>query len=93
MRPTDKKIENLIQNLNENTRPELDARILDECFNELENTKSAPVRSNIWSTIMHSKLTKPIAAVIIFSVILIGFNLLGVDSASKAYAAAFERVE
>jgi hypothetical protein len=66
MRPTEKKIENLIQNLTNQTRPELDARILNDCLKELNTqTSSAPVlKANIWSTIMHSKMTKSIAAAI-----------------------------
>jgi hypothetical protein len=54
MRPTEKKIQNLIQNLKENTRPELDEKILDSCFTELNTQESStPVKgTNIWSIIM-----------------------------------------
>ena len=67
MRPTEKKIENLIQNLNDQTRPELDRKILDDCLNKLDMQKSSrPVaRPNRWRIIMHSRITKQIAAAII----------------------------
>jgi outer membrane lipoprotein-sorting protein len=67
MRPTEKKIHNLIQNLNDKTRPELDQKILDDCFIELENQVSStpPAGPTIWRIIMNSKFTKPIAAAII----------------------------
>ncbi len=87
MRPTEKNIENLIQNLNDPTRPELDRKILEDCFAELDNQKSSPPVSspNIWSVIMHNKITKPIAAAII---IIAGFFVLTLfnNTIPKAYA-------
>ena len=74
MRPTE-KIENLIKNINDKTQPELDAKILDNCFNEMNIQKSfTPIQSrNIRSIIMHNKIIKPIAAAII---IIAGFFFL-----------------
>ncbi|MHC5157847.1 MAG: hypothetical protein ACYSOZ_07095, partial [Planctomycetota bacterium] len=77
MRPTEKKIENLINNLNDQTRPELDQKILDNCFTELNTQKSAPASRNNWSIIMHSKLTKPIAAAIVFIAVILGIFPFG----------------
>ncbi|MHC5162704.1 MAG: hypothetical protein ACYSO4_06255 [Planctomycetota bacterium] len=79
MRPTEKKIQNLIQNLKENTRPELDAKILDSCFTELNTPKSdTPVKgTNIWSIIMHRKITKVAAAIIIIAVLTSIYQLTG----------------
>lgn len=37
MRPTEEKIQNLIRNLNDHTRPELDAGILSDCLKELKH--------------------------------------------------------
>ena len=87
MRPTEKKIENLIENLNDQTRTELDRKILEDCFTELDKQKSSPPVSspNIWSIIMHNKITKPIAAAII---IIAGFFVLTLfnNTIPKAYA-------
>ena len=89
MRPTEKKIQNLIQNLKENTQPELDARILDNCFTELNTQKSTPTQGqNIWRTIMYSKITKPIAAAII---IIAGFLSLTIFDKTVPQAYAIEQ--
>jgi len=121
MRPTE-NIENLIKNLNDQTRPDLDAKILEDCFAELrqnchsehseesiqtareavpyiekaaEISKSpAPAKGqNIWSIIMHSKITKPIAAAIIVIGVLAGiYHLTGsFDGASVAWADVVEK--
>jgi len=89
MRPADKKIEKLINNLNDQTRPELDAKILDKCFTELNTPKSQhPTKGpNIWSIIMHSKITKPIAAAII---LIAGFLSLTIFNNTVPQAYAFE---
>lgn len=86
MRPTE-IIENLITNLNDNTRPELDAKILDDCFTELDNQKSSlPVSSmNIWRIIMHSKMVKPIAAAIIIIAALLSLTIIN-KTVPQAYA-------
>ena len=78
MRPTEKNIENLIQNLNDQTRPELDRKILDNCFNELNTQKSSTPkpRPNRWRIVMHSKITKPIAAAIIIIAGILSLTLL-----------------
>lgn len=72
MRPTE-KIQNLIQNLNDTTRPELDEKILDNCFRELNTQKaSTPAKGpNIWSVIIHNSITK-YAAMVVFLLILAG---------------------
>lgn len=89
MRPTEKKIQNLIKNLNNQTRPELDQKILDNCFTELNTQKSsAPTpRPNIWRIIMHSKTIKPIAAAII---IVAGFLSLTLFDKTVPSAYAIE---
>jgi len=86
MRPTD-KIQNLIQNLNDTTRPELDAKILDDCFKELNTRKSsAPAKGpTLWSILMHSKLTKPLAAAIIIVTTILSLTLFD-KTVSTAYA-------
>lgn len=85
MRPTEKKIHQLIQNLSDKTRPELDEKILGDCFAELDTQKSSvsPLRPGIWRIVM--KITKPIAAAI---VILAGvFSLTFLDTTvAPAYA-------
>ncbi len=87
MRPTEKKIQNLLKKLTNQTRPELDEKILNDCFTELNAAKSsAPVSSpNIWSIIMHSKMIKPIAAAIIIIVALLSLTLLD-QTVAPAYA-------
>jgi len=86
MRPTD-KIQNLIKNLNDQTRPELDEKILQNCYTELNTQESsAPEKGpNIWSTIMHSKITKPIAAAIIIIGALLSLTMFN-KTVSSAYA-------
>ncbi len=87
MRPTEKKIQNLIQNLNNQTRPELDEKILENCFTEI-NTQQSPIPArgpNIWSIIMHSKTLKPIAAAIIIIATVLSLTLFD-KTVSKAYA-------
>jgi hypothetical protein len=87
MRPTEKKIENLINNLNDQTRPELDAKILEDCYTQLNTQKPlTPAKGpTVWSTIMHSKMTKPIVAAVI---IIAGFLSLTMfdKTISPAYA-------
>jgi len=74
MRPTDRQIENLIQRLNDQTRPELDEKILNDCFTELATLKSpAPAEGTpIWGIIMRSKRTKLVAAVIVLVTVSVG---------------------
>ncbi len=70
MRPTEKKIQNLIQNLNDQTRHELDQKILDSCFTELDTPQpSASVkRPNRWRIFMKNPITKyAIAAIIMMA--------------------------
>ncbi len=73
MRPADKEIETLIQNLNDHTRPELDRTILDNCFAELKNPKISvpPSRPNRWRIIMRKPITKYAAAIIIIAGIIV----------------------
>ncbi len=95
MRPTEKQIQNLIQNLNDPTRPELDKKILDDCFAEFDNQKSPEleIRPNTWRLIMHSKMTKPIAAAIV-TAILAGVYLTtgSIDGATVAWAQVVEQL-
>ena len=63
MRQTD-KIDKLIKNLKTTASPELDHRI-DDLLEQFAPSQFSD--SNIWSTIMHSKITKPIAAAIILA--------------------------
>jgi hypothetical protein len=86
MRPTEKKIHNLIQNLNDKTQPELDQKILDDCYTELDSqTSSAPTAGpNAWRIVMNKPITKFAAAIILLAVTL---HLTIFDKpVSKAYA-------
>lgn len=73
MRPTDKKIHDLLQTINDQTRPELDRTILEDCYVELDHLPTS--RTTIWSTIMHHKMVKPIAAAIILIAGFLGLTL------------------
>lgn len=88
MRPTEKKIQHLIKNLNDQTQPELDRKILDDCFTELDNQKSSEPtrRRNIWRIIMKStKLSTAAAASIL---LIIGLYHLVGPGTSIAFANA-----
>ncbi|MHC4552544.1 MAG: LolA family protein [Planctomycetota bacterium] len=69
----------------------VDKKILDNAMSALPHQTRQP-ETNIWSLIMHRKITKPIAAAAIFTALLIGFEVLGINNASKAYAAAFDSI-
>ena len=87
MRPTEKKIQNLVQNLSDQTRPELDAKILDNCFTELNTRKSIPASRNTWTIIMKKSITKIAAAIIIIALLTGIYQLTGsIDGASIVWA-------
>jgi hypothetical protein len=73
MRPADKHIHKLIENLKNTTDPALDQKVLDDCFTELDNQHpSAPAGGpRIWSRFMKNKITKYAAA----ACILIGLSM------------------
>ena len=77
MRPTEKKIENLIQNFNDQTRPELDENILNRCFTELDiqNSSTSKSKPNSWSIIMRKPITKFTAAAAILIAVFIGVQM------------------
>ena len=85
MRPTDKKIHELLQNINDTTRSELDDKILGDCFTELNNQTTVTNRANKWRIIMHHKITKPIAAAIILAAAFWGLTLFD-KTVPTAYA-------
>jgi outer membrane lipoprotein-sorting protein len=90
MRPTEKKIHTLIQNLSDKTRPELDQKILNDCFAELDTQQSSapPMRPGIWRILMKNpKLSTAAAASILFLVGL--YHLVG-PGTNTAFANAME---
>ena len=68
----------------------VDKKILKQAMSALPH--QAKTDRHRWSLIMHRKITKPIAAAAIFTALLIGFEVLGINNASKAYAAAFDSI-
>lgn len=95
MRPTDKKIEKLIQNLNDATRPELDDRIMKDCFAELNASLSSVQHSgrNLWRIIMKNPITKFSIAAMLFLAVILGVNLIpGLDTQTQAFANVMDTV-
>ncbi len=77
MRPTEKKIQNLINHLNDQTRPELDKRILLDCFTELNQreTKAPAPRPNRWRRIMNNRTIKAAIAASIGIIAILGITV------------------
>lgn len=96
MRPTEKKIHQLIQNLSDQTRPELDEKILGDCFAEIDTQKSSvsPMRPRIWRIIMKNQITKYAAAAVIVFAALIAITHFGIsiDGANVAWAQIVEQL-
>lgn len=96
MKPAD-RIKKLINKSDVTTDSEADNRILGDALEHLEKLKhkqSAPIQSNIWRTIMKSRITKLSAAAVIIIAILIGVHYLGgsIDGASLAWAEVVEQI-
>jgi hypothetical protein len=64
MKPTDKKIQNLINDLNDVTRPELDETILKECSGELNAPGTPAIKhtSMTWRPVVSGLILKRVAA-------------------------------
>lgn len=95
MRPTEKKIHQLIQNLNDKTRPELDEKILCDCFAELDSQKTpTPVsRPSVWRLLMNNSISKYAAAVIVFAALVAITHFgISIDGASVAWAQVIEQL-
>lgn len=85
-----RKIDNLIKNLKTQTSSELDQRI-DRLLNTQEETPKQPLK--IWSKIMHSKQTKPMAAAIIIAALAGLYWITGsFDGATIAWAQVVEQL-
>jgi hypothetical protein len=83
MKPA-KKIERLLNDMNVTPDPEKDEQLLKTVLEaQVETNQNTPdnMKSEIWRMIMHSKITKPIVAVIIIIAGIIGMNLLNEPSA------------
>lgn len=83
MKPAE-KIERLLNYMNVTPDPEKDERMLKAVLEAQVETKQhtrANMKPGIWRMIMHSKITKPIAAAIIIIAGIIGMNLLTGPSA------------
>jgi hypothetical protein len=87
MRPAEKTIHNLLLDLKRTTRPELDQKILGNCFTELQTRKlSNPApRPSYWRLFMQSRLTKSAAAAIIVIAATLSLTLLD-KTVAPAYA-------
>lgn len=85
MKPAD-NIKNLFKNSNITVGQQVDEKTLDEAMNALPHS-TLRADGNIWSTIMHNKITKPIAAAII---IITGFLSLTLFNKTVPQAYALE---
>jgi len=85
MRPAN-DIEQIVRETRVETSPQIDEQVLAAAQAALE--KSAPVKPNIWRTIMKSPITKFAAAAVIIIAALIGVNRFGgsIDGSGKVYA-------
>ena len=94
MRPTEKNIEKLVQNRNDSTRAQLDQRILEDCFAELDNLKSSvPVQSpSIWRKIMTHSITKYSLAAMLFIAIILGLNAIPGNNGNQLFANVMDNV-
>ena len=77
-------INNLFENSKITVGSDVDKKILNEAMNALPHQAKQPDR-NIWSIIMHSKITKPLAAAIIIIAGVLSLTLLNI-TIPKAYA-------
>lgn len=87
---SEKHIEKLVKELILTGSADADKRILDDAlavYEKSEKTKqsSASTQPNIWSIIMHSKITKPIAAAIIIVAVVLSLTVFN-TTISNAYA-------
>ena len=84
MKPAD-NINNLFENSKITVGSDVDKKILNKAMIALP--RQAKADRNIWSIIMHSKITKPIAAAIIIIAVLTGiYQITGsIDGASVAF--------
>lgn len=95
MRPTEKKIENLLQKLNDQTSPDLDRRTLDDCFLEMDVQRTSPVSigQHLWRIIMKNPITKFSIAAMLFIAVILGVNLIpGLNTQAQAFANIMDNV-
>jgi hypothetical protein len=94
MRPAE-KIENLIQNLNNQTRPELDEKILDACYTELNTQQSStPAKGpTIWSILMKNPITKYAATLFVITGLLCTFLLSNFTPQAIAFQDVIKAME
>ena len=96
MKPKD-KIEKLVESLQDTTSTELDQRILNSLAQTMDDSQdvSAPLKPNIWRTIMKNRITKLATAAVIVIAVLIIINQFSdsIDGVSSAFAAMEEAVE
>jgi len=90
MRPAE-NIDKLIKKLHVKASAELDKRVhseISKALAESKETKSAKDESNIWRTIMKSRIMKLAVAAVIIIAVLAGINQFGgsIDGASVAWA-------
>ncbi|MCE5185444.1 MAG: hypothetical protein LLF76_04900 [Planctomycetaceae bacterium] len=94
MRPAEKEIKRLFDNLNDVTRPALDDRILSLCTAELKNCDPAKaVRYNAWSTFMKNPFTKFAAAAAVFLAVILGFTFFPNSKGSNALAGVIDSLK
>ncbi len=90
MIPTEKKVLESIGQLSDQTRPELDRKILEDCFSELDSQElSVPaLRPGFWRTVAAYRIVRPVAAAVIIIAALTGIMHFGIspDGASVAWA-------
>ena len=95
MRPTEKKIENLLHTLNDQTSPDLDQRTLDDCFLEMDpqRTSQSGIGHHLWRVIMKNPITKFSIAAMLFIAVILGVNLIpGLDIQPQAFANIMDNV-
>ncbi|MHC4395475.1 MAG: hypothetical protein ACYS1A_07440 [Planctomycetota bacterium] len=87
--------EKLIRKLVLHGNKAADERIVNDAMAAYEKQKSAAGGSNIWRTIMRSRITKLAAAAVIIIAVMIGINQFGgsIDPASVAWADVVENMK
>lgn len=95
MRPAENKIISVLQKLNDQTSPDLDRRVLDDCFMEMDvqRTSRFPIRQHLWRIIMKKPITKFSIAAMLFAAVILGVNLIpGLVTQTKAFANVMDNV-
>ena len=91
---SEETIKKLFKKSNVNVGSQVDDRILGEAIDKLESVEQSARRSNIWRTIMKTKMTKFAAAAVIIIGVMLGLHMMGVpvDGASVAWAEVVEQI-